>query len=76
MEFTINKTLTKKLKGIKQIGVSIEDGLIMGVKSNDELVPLSQEILELVCISLMDKKKTLVEFCDMKFKITVEQIII
>ena len=75
MEFTINKILTKKLKGIRQIGVSTEDGLIMGMKSNDELVPLSQEILELVCISLMDKKKTLVEFCDLKYKVTIEQIL-
>lgn len=75
MEFTINKTLTKKLQGIKQIGVSTKDGLIMGIKSNNELVPLSQDILELVCISLMDKKKTLVEFCDLKYKVTIEQVL-
>ena len=76
MKFTINEKLTKKLKGLEAIGVEVEQGLIMGIKDNDELVPLSQEIMELVCISLMDKNKTLIEFCDMKFKITVEQIII
>ena len=74
MEFTVNKNLTKKLKGLVEIGVSIDDGLIMGIKENDELTPLSQEIMELVCISLMDKKKTLISFCDMEFKVTVEQI--
>ena len=74
MEFTINKNLTKKLKGLVEIGVSNDDGLIMGIKKNDELIPLSQEIMELVCISLMDKKKTLISFCDITFKITVEQI--
>ena len=73
MEFTVNKNLTKKLKGLVEIGVSIDDGLIMGIKENDELIPLSQEIMELVCISLMDKKKTLISFCDMEFKVTVEQ---
>ena len=76
MKFTINEKLTKKLKGLEAIGVEVEQGLIMGIKENDTLVPLSQEIMELVCISLMDKKKTLVECFDMKFKITVEQIII
>ena len=73
MEFTVNKNLTKKLKGLVEIGVSIDDGLIMGIKENNKLIPLSQEIMELVCISLMDKKKTLISFCDMKFKVTVEQ---
>ena len=73
MEFTVNKNLTKKLKGLVEIGVSNDDGLIMGIKENNELIPLSQEIMELVCISLMDKKKTLISFCDMKFKVTVEQ---
>lgn len=73
MEFTVNKNLTKKLKGLVEIGVSIDDGLIMGIKENNELIPLSQEIMELVCISLMDKKKTLISFCDMEFKVTVEQ---
>ena len=73
MEFTVNKNLTKKLKGLVEIGVSIDDGLIMGIKENNELIPLSQEIMEMVCISLMDKKKTLISFCDMEFKITVEQ---
>lgn len=73
MEFTINKNLTKKLKGLVEIGVSIDDGLIMGIKENNELIPLSQEIMELVCISLMDKKKTLISFCNMEFKVTVEQ---
>lgn len=76
MKFTINEKLTKKLKGLEAIGVEVEQGLIMGIKENDTLVLLSQEIMELVCISLMDKNKTLIEFCDMKFKITVEQIII
>lgn len=76
MKFTINEKLTKKLKGLETIGVEVEQGLIMGIKENDEIVPLSQEIMELVCTSLMDKNKTLIEFCDMKFKITVEQIII
>jgi len=76
MNFIVNDKLTKKLKGIKEIGTSSEDGYIMGIKDNDELVPLSQEIMELVCISLMNKNKTLIEFCDIKFKITVEQIII
>ena len=71
MEFTVNKNLTKKLKGLVEIGVSNDDGLIMGIKENDELIPLSQEIMELVCISLMDKKKTLISFCDMEFKVTV-----
>ena len=75
MEFTINKNLTKKLKGLVEIGVSNDDGLIMGIKKNDELIPLSQEIMELVCISLMDKKKTLISFCDTPFKLTVEQIV-
>ena len=74
MEFTVNKNLTKKLKGLVEIGVSNNDGLIMGIKENNELIPLSQEIMELVCISLMDKKKTLISFCDITFKITVEQI--
>ena len=74
MKFSVNKNLTNKLKGLVEIGVSNDDGLIMGIKKNDELIPLSQEIIELVCISLMDKKKTLVSFCDMNFKITVEQI--
>lgn len=74
MNFIINDKLTRKLKGVKEIGVSSEDGYIMGIKENDELVPLSQEIMELVCTSLMDRNKTLIEFCDMKFKITVEQI--
>ena len=74
MNFIINDKLTIKLKGVKEIGVSSEDGYIMGIKENDELVPLSQEIMELVCTSLMDKNKTLIEFLDMKFKITVEQI--
>ena len=73
MEFTVNKNLTKKLKGLIEIGVSIDDGLIMGIKENNKLIPLSQEIMELVCISLMDKKKTLISFCDMEFKVTVEQ---
>ena len=73
MEFTVNKNLTKKLKGLVEIGVSIDDGLIMGIKENNELISLSQEIMELVCISLMDKKKTLISFCDMEFKVTVEQ---
>ena len=73
MEFTVNKNLTKKLKGLVEIGVSIDDGLIMGIKENNKLIPLSQEIMELVCISLMDKKKTLISFCDMEFKVTVEQ---
>ena len=73
MEFTVNKNLTKKLKGLIEIGVSNDDGLIMGIKENNELIPLSQEIMELVCISLMDKKKTLIPFCDMEFKVTVEQ---
>lgn len=73
MEFTVNKNLTKKLKGLVEIGVSNDDGLIMGIKENNELIPLSQEIMELVCISLMDKKKTLIPFCDMEFKVTVEQ---
>ena len=62
MEFTVNKNLTKKLKGLIEIGVSNNDGLIMGIKENNELIPLSQEIMELVCISLMDKKKTLISF--------------
>ena len=75
MEFTVNKNLTQKLKGLVEIGVSIDDGLIMGIKENNELIPLSQEIMELVCISLMDKKKTLISFCDTTFKITVEQIV-
>ena len=74
MKFTINEKLTKKLKGLEAIGVEVEQGLIMGIKENDEIVPISQEIMELVCISLMDKKKTLISFCDMEFKITVEQI--
>lgn len=74
MNFIINDKLTRKLKGVKEIGVSSENGYIMGIKENDELVPLSQEIMELVCTSLMDRNKTLIEFCDMKFKITVEQI--
>lgn len=74
MEFTVNKNLTQKIKGLVEIGVSNDDGLIMGIKKNDELVPLSQEVMELVCISLMDKKKTLISFCDITFKITVEQI--
>lgn len=74
MEFTVNKNLTKKLKGLIEIGVSNDDGLIMGIKENNKLIPLSQEIMELVCISLMDKKKTLISFCDTTFKITVEQI--
>ena len=73
MEFTVNKNLTKKLKGLVEIGVSIDDGLIMGIKENNKLIPLSQEIMELVCISLMDKKKTLISFCDIEFKVTVEQ---
>lgn len=74
MNFIINDKLTRKLKGVEEIGVSSENGYIMGIKENDELVPLSQEIMELVCTSLMDRNKTLIEFCDMKFKITVEQI--
>lgn len=74
MNFIVNDKLTKKLKGIKEIGASSENGYIMGIKESDELVPLSQEIMELVCTSLMDKNKTLIEFLDMKFKITVEQI--
>lgn len=74
MEFTVNKKLTKKLKGLIEIGVSNDDGLIMGIKENNKLIPLSQEIMELVCLSLMDKKKTLISFCDTTFKITVEQI--
>lgn len=75
MEFTINKTLTEKLKSLKSIGVENKDGLIMGIKEDNSLVPLSQEIMELVCISLMDKKKTLVECFDVRFKITVEQVL-
>ena len=50
MEFTVNKNLTKKLKSLIEIGVSNDDGLIMGIKENNELIPLSQEIMELVCI--------------------------
>ena len=48
MNFIVNDKLTKKLKNIKEIGTSSEDGYIMGIKDNDELVPLSQEIMELV----------------------------
>ena len=74
MKFTVNKNLTRKLKGLVEIGISSDDGLIMGIKENNKLIPLSQEIMELVCLSLMDKKKTLISFCDITFKITVEQI--
>ena len=74
MKFTVNKNLTQKINGLIEIGVSNDDGLIMGIKENNKLIPLSQEIMELVCISLMDKKKTLISFCDITFKITVEQI--
>ena len=75
MEFIINKTLTDKLKNIKSIGISVDDGLIMGIDKKDKLIPLSQEIMELVCISLMDKKKTILSSCDVTYKISVEQII-
>ena len=74
MKFTVNKNLTKKINGLVEIGVSNDDGLIMGIKENNKLIPLSQEIMELVCLSLIDKKKTLISFCDITFKITVEQI--
>lgn len=75
MEFIINKTLTDKLKNIKSIGISVDDGLIMGIDKKDKLIPLSQEIMELVCISLMDRKKTILNSCDVTYKISVEQII-
>lgn len=74
MEFIINKSLTKKLKNIKEIGTSSEDGLIMGISKEDKFIQLSQEVMELVCISLMDKKKCLVEFCNLKYKVTIEQV--
>jgi len=75
MKFTINEKLTKKLKGLETIGVEVEQGLIVGIKENDEIVPISQEIMELVCLSLMGKKKVLVECFDEKFKITLEQVL-
>lgn len=75
MEFIINKTLTDKLKNIKSIGISVDDGLIMGIDKKDKLIPLSQEIMELVCISLMDRKKTILNSCDVTYKISVEQIL-
>ena len=75
MEFIINKALTDKLKNIKSIGVSVDDGLIMGIDKKDKLIPLSQEIIELVCISLMDRKKTILSSCDVTYKISVDKIL-
>lgn len=73
MEFIINKALTEKLEDITSIGVEETDGMIMGITENEEMIPLSKEIFELVAFALWDKS-ILVEACDMKFKIKVEKI--
>lgn len=74
MKVVINKTLTSKLEDLEAIGNNAEEvGGIFGVKENDELVPLSQEIYELVAFDLMDKKSKALECFGRKFKITIEE---
>lgn len=81
MEFIINKTLTKKLKNIKEIGVDLETGSIMAIYKDNSLQPLSQEIFELVVVKMLPKEnqkplvKTKVECFDREYVITCEQVI-
>lgn len=75
MEFTVNSNLADKLEGIKEIGVDIQRGMIMAIYEDDSIKPLSQEIFELVVVSLMDKNKTIIECFDREYVITCNQIV-
>jgi hypothetical protein len=74
MNFICNKKLSKKIQDLEEIGVEEEMGLIMGIKRDDTLIPLSEEILELVAFSLWNKSK-IIHTCSKKFKLTVEEIV-
>lgn len=73
MKFTINEQLTEKLHGIKEIGIDLDKGMIMAIYEDDSLKSLSQEIFELVVVSLMDSKKTMIECFDREYVITCKQ---
>lgn len=73
MDFIVNSDLTDKLKDIKEIGVDTDRGMIMAIYEDDSIKPLSQEIFELVVVSLMDKNKTIIECFDREYVITCNQ---
>lgn len=74
MELIVQDSFTDKLERIVRIGNETETGMIFGFDKDDNLIPLSQEIFELVVFSLVDDGKTIIECFDRKFKLTLEQL--
>lgn len=77
MELIINKALSQKLKknNIVGIGSNTDDiGGICAATKNGKLIPVGEEVYDLVLLDLWDKKSKLIESFDRQFKITIEQV--
>lgn len=74
IELITNISLTNKLKKIDTISVEVKRGMIFGVCEDDELIPMSQEIFEVVATALIGSNGKILEALGRKFKITAEEI--
>ena len=74
MNVLTNSELTEKLKNIVSIFNDADSGRIFGEDEDGQLIPMSQEIFELVVVSLMDSKKKIIECFDRKYKVTIEEL--